>query len=152
MGYMISSDNILDTMDDNSLNHMVLHILQKFDMTTLPSKKFYKGTTITDKLAIQPEFKFHFWQIKPWGMICNTIASKLAPYAMGHWVAITLHFMPLQNCVTVRYFDSFGESPNKCKYIKQYIDNIRRLCQQRNITFNLDVMSYGIQYFSSNQL
>ena len=142
------------SMDDNSLNLMVIKILTKVESQlglgyTLPSEEFYQGTTTANKLGTNVKLRSNFRPNKPLAVICNTIHSSRAAYEMGHWVAIISHYIPQQKIITVRYFDSFAGGVNKYKFIKTYVNSIRDQCQKWNIRFKLDSMDKPLQYFKS---
>ena len=137
------------------MSKLVVHVLAKLEKgnsslaITIPSTKFYRGTTTIDRLDSKYKFSFAFRQKKLIGFIVNTIHSRDGAHTVGHWVSLTCQYSPQKNQVTVRYFDSFASKISKYTPIKQYINNIKNYCHKHSIIFRRDVMSRGIQYHNS---
>ena len=141
-------------MDDNALNYMIVHLLDKVESHLAPSynlasEEFYKGTTTADRLNTNVKIKWHFRPNKPLAFICNTIHSNRAEYEVGHWIGIISHYIPQQKMITVQYFDSFAGGVHQYKYIKHYVNSIREQCQKFNIRFRLDSMDKPLQHSRS---
>ena len=125
-------------MDDNNLNYLVKKSLTSF-------KNNYAGTFTSDDIVNNPLLKVNFISKSEFflSFIANTLKSSNAGFQVGHWVGFVIY--KTKRGLSLKYFDSFADSPGKYLAFSTFIRNIKKKCHTHSIPFKLDTMKQQIQ-------
>ena len=103
------------------------------------------GTFIADNIIGNPLLKInlisknYIFQ----SFIVNTLKSSNAPFQVGHWIAFVI--FKSKKGLSLKYFDSFADTPRKYYHFASFISIIKKKCHTHKIAFNLDTMKKPIQ-------
>ena len=124
-------------MDDNNLNYIIIK--------SLPIKHNYIGTFTADKIANNPLLKVNLNSKNDIfiSFIVNTLKSSNTTFQIGHWVAFII--FKSKRGLSLKYFDSLGDTPRKYSAFVSWIGNIKNKCQTHKVPFFLDMMKKPIQ-------
>ena len=80
------------------------------------------------------------------GFIFNTLKRNESD-RMGHWISIHIIYMPKLKCLNIKFADSFKQHYKIYgEHISNYINNLRLLTLQNNITFKLENVPFVLQF------
>ena len=124
-------------MDDNNLDYIITN--------SLPLKHDYVGTFTSDNIVHNPLLKINFTSKRDvlLSFIANTLEASNITLQEGHWVAFIL--CKSKRGLSLKYFDSFGDSPRKYPHFSSYISSIKDRCYAHKIPFKLDRIKRPIQ-------
>ena len=124
-------------MDDNNLNYIIIN--------SLPLKHNYVGTFTSDNIVHNHLLKINFLSKRDilLSFIANTLTASNTAFLDGHWVAFII--FKSKRGLSLKYFDSFGESPRKYFNFAYFISKIKQTCYSHKIPFKLDTMKKAIQ-------
>ena len=124
-------------MDDNNLNYVI--------KKSLPSKHDYVGTFTSDDIVDNPLLLINLISKKDLflSFVANTLKASNVPFQVGNWVAFVI--FKSKSGLSLKYFDSFADSPRKYSPFGTFIMNIKKKCLTHKIPFNLDTMKRPIQ-------
>ena len=124
-------------MDDNNLNFLI--------KKSLPLKHNYVGTFTSDNIIDNPLLKINLISKADLflSFIVNTLKSPNASFQIGHWVGFVI--FKSKRGLSLKYFDSFADTPRKYLAFASFIGNIKKKCHMHKMPFRLDTMKRAIQ-------
>ena len=124
-------------MDDNNLNYFI--------KKSLPIKHNYIGTFTADDVIENPLLKINLISKNDiyLSFIVNTLKLSNVPFQVGHWVAFVI--FKSKKGLSLKYFDSFADSPRKYYHFASFISNIKKTCHIHKVPFKVDIMKKQIQ-------
>ena len=132
-------------MDDNNISYLVVNALKSHNTDHTPYKGTFTADTFHDLIRQQRFFKGTSY------FIVNTLTTRSHYTEVGHWVAISLRYVPSRKMMDFKFFDSFAKSAATYyrPHISKAIDLIRQQCRKLNVKVVFDTLTKPIQSITS---
>ena len=132
-------------MDDNNISYLIVNALKSHNTDHTPYKGTFTADTFHDLIRRQRFFKGTSY------FIVNTLTTRSHYTEVGHWVAISLRYVPSRKMMDFKFFDSFAKSAATYyrPYISKTIDLIRQQCRKLNVKVVFDTLTKPIQSITS---
>lgn len=133
-------------MDENHINFFLSENLKRIKFRDF--KKFYLGTFANDEISSKNLEIDTLTKPLHFCFICNSL-TRVNDKEPGHWLLISIYFMPILKKLDVKFMDSFALSYRNYGAVSKYIDNLRQQSLNQNILFSLDILSKPLQHVDS---
>ena len=141
-------------MDEDQIKYFVLENLKKmkknYNYRNIMGSmdEYFSGVFSNDEITGRECELKPFVKSYNYCFICNTNARKNT--SIGHWVLFNILFIKSKKLLTVRFFDSFGLSPQLYGgNISSFIRLSREKCLEKSISHQMETMKKPIQHSRS---